>query len=111
MALEGVLVDVARSVRGLRRAPVFAATAALTLTLGLGASTAIFAVAAAVLEPLPYGDPGHLAMVWSRWRNFDKTWVNPWEMTAYKERCPSIEEVAYWGSDNVALTGDGDATA
>ena len=35
-------------------------------------------------------------MVWNRWRGFDKTWVNPAEMRAYGERCPSLAAVANW---------------
>jgi predicted permease len=48
-------------------------------------------------------------MVWNRWRGFDKTWVNPAEMHAYAERCPSLAAAAYWSYDNQNLTGDGEA--
>jgi predicted permease len=51
--------------RSLRRAPVFALAAALTLSIGIGATTAIFTVLDTVLlKPLPYRDPGRLAGVW-----------------------------------------------
>ena len=50
--------------RQLRESPGFAATAMLTLTLGIGASTAIFAVLDAVLlEPLPFAQPEQLVAV------------------------------------------------
>ena len=50
--------------RRLRSAPVFAATAILTLALGIGANTAIFSVADAVLfRPLPYADPDTLHLL------------------------------------------------
>ncbi len=49
--------------RSLRKSPVFALTAIITLSLGIGASTAIFSVADAVLlEPLPYKNPDRLIL-------------------------------------------------
>jgi len=50
--------------RQLRKSPGFAATAMLTLTLGIGASTAIFAVLDAVLlDPLPFAQADRLVAV------------------------------------------------
>jgi predicted permease len=51
--------------RSLRRAPGFSASVILTLAIGIGAATAIFAVVNAVLlRPLPYGDADRLVGVW-----------------------------------------------
>ena len=53
--------------RQLRKSPGFAATSMVTLALGIGASTAIFAVLDAVLlEPLPFTQPDRLVAVASR---------------------------------------------
>jgi predicted permease len=55
------------AVRHLRVSPGFAATAMLTLALGIGSSTAIFAVLSAVLlEPLPFAQPDRLVAVASQ---------------------------------------------
>jgi hypothetical protein len=49
------------AVRLLRKNPVFASTAIITISLGIGASAAIFSVTNAVLlEPLPYKDADRL---------------------------------------------------
>jgi putative ABC transport system permease protein len=86
----------------------FSLAAVSTLALGMGMSTIIFSVASAVLlAPLPWKDPASRVMVWSHWRGFDKTWVNPFELTAYAAQCPSLDKIAYWETDTLNVTGDG----
>src|SRR6266852_4902222 len=64
------LRDLAFAGRTLRKSPIFALTAALTIALGVGASTAIFSVTNAVLlRPLPYQDPNRLVIAASDMRN------------------------------------------
>jgi len=62
-----MISDVVKSVRTLAKAPAFTAAAVLSLTIGIGATSAIFGAAnALLLRPLPYPDAEHLAMLWQR---------------------------------------------
>src|ERR1700747_681401 len=64
------LRDLAFAGRTLRKSPVFAFTAPLTIALGVGASTAIFSVTNAVLlRPIPYQNPDQLVIIPSDMRN------------------------------------------
>jgi predicted permease len=58
--------DVRMGLRNLLRAPGLAATVVVTVGLGIGATTAIFAaVNAALLQPLPYTDPHRLVRIYT----------------------------------------------
>ena len=63
--IETLLADVRYAARRLRSNPGFTGVAALTLALGIGASTAMFSAVNPVLfEPLPYPHAGRIAAVW-----------------------------------------------
>src|SRR5579885_3551626 len=59
--MPSLLNELRQALRGFRRAPVFTATAILTLALGVGGATAIFSLTHAVmLRSLPVADPAGL---------------------------------------------------
>jgi predicted permease len=58
--------DLRYAVRSLRKQPIFALVAVLTLTLGIGANTAIFSLLYQILlRPLPYANADRLVFVWN----------------------------------------------
>jgi predicted permease len=58
--------DIRFALRTLRKQPIFAVVAILTLTLGIGANTAIFSlVYQTLLKPLPYARADRLVFVWN----------------------------------------------
>ena len=66
--------DVRHALRMFVREPAFTAAAVLTLTLGIGANTALFAVVEAVLlRPLPYAAADRLVLVKHRDTNTSLT--------------------------------------
>src|SRR5688500_14335482 len=63
--LEGLRFDVRLAWRGLRRAKWFSAAAMLTMALGIGATTTMFALVEGVLlRPLPVVDQDRLIVAW-----------------------------------------------
>ena len=62
--LESIVHDSRFTLRQLRKNPAFTVTAIIMITLGIGASVAIFAfVDAALIKPLPYQNPSRLVFV------------------------------------------------
>ena len=66
--MRALLQDLRFAIRMLRRNPLFTVVTVATLALGIGANTAIFSVVRGMLlKPLPYDDPGSLAVVQIYW--------------------------------------------
>jgi putative ABC transport system permease protein len=107
--LETLRQDLTSGMRGLRRAPGFAAAAIVTLALGIGATATIFTVVNAVLlSPLPYAEPERRVALWNRWTGFDKTWLSQLEVVDYRRLTRTLESIAAWETGQTNLTGGGE---
>jgi predicted permease len=90
---EILMQDFRYALRTLRKSPGFAATAILTLALGIGASTAVFTVVDSVLlKPLAYQDSGRLVAAWEsvRFLSDDATGPNPRHVDVWRKRATAF---------------------
>ncbi|HEY4303640.1 MAG TPA: ABC transporter permease [Gemmatimonadaceae bacterium] len=97
MMLENAQRDLRYGLRQLRRSPVFAAIAILTIALGIGATSAIFSVINAVaLKPLPYPNSDRLVFITSQFPKlgFDKFWLSAPEYFELRQRSQSYTDIA-----------------
>ena len=92
---DDIRQDLTFALRQLRRVPGFTLVAVLTLALGIGANSAIFAlVDAALLRPLPLPDPDRLVAIWERTERSPRSPVSPMNMIDWNDRARSFESIA-----------------
>src|SRR5580765_2689989 len=93
--LEELRDDLKFAFRQLRNSPAFTLVATLTLALGIGANSAIFAlVDATLLRPLPYGEPDRLVSIWERSAKTPRGFVSPLNMIDWGTRSRTFEKIA-----------------
>jgi putative ABC transport system permease protein len=108
--LGTLFADARYALRSMGRRPVFAATAILTLALGIGANVSIYTVVDGFLfSPLPYERPDELVSIYDQnpelgWTGTDVSPANAWD---WRARSPALADLAVFTEDGFNLTGDG----
>jgi putative ABC transport system permease protein len=109
--LDNFFQDIRYGLRRLAKSPGFTALAVLSLALGIGANTAIFSVLnAVVLRPLPYQDPGRLAVLWTDnlRKNLHEERTSYPNFEDWKKQNRVFEDMAFCSSFTVNLTDEGE---
>src|SRR5579863_9928174 len=108
--MPSLVQDIRYALRLFSKSPVFAAVAILTLAIGIGANTAIFSVAdALLLRPLPYREPGRLVLLsqagrLNGMRQGPLSWIRFQQIDGHNQ---SFTAVAAFTSEAFTLTGRG----
>lgn len=98
----------------LLKSPGFTVVAVLTLTLGIGATTAIYTVVQNVLlEPLPYPQAERIVVIQEKnpEAGFPRFSISPLNFRDYRALSSSFEAMAARTGAGLALTGRGDGPA
>ncbi len=103
-------LDIRYALRIMGKAPGLTAVLAITLALGIGASTTIFSVVnSVVLRPLPYAQPDRLVRVYTEFKGglgLDRFWVSAPEYDDLQKGCRThCESVAAWARGTASLSG------
>lgn len=81
--------------RRLRRTPAFSVTTVLTLALGIGATTGMFAlVRTALWKPLPFRDPERLVLPKTSYNGRDNDWAPAPDFFDYREQADCFDTLA-----------------
>jgi predicted permease len=105
--MQGLLQDLRYAVRQLLKSPGFALTAMISLTLGIGATTAIFSVVYSILlDPYPYRDPDRMVHVELRDKS-DRGPLLSVNASEYQElrQAASLDDVFLQNQQTQTLTG------
>jgi len=105
--LSAVLDDLRYAVRLARQSLGTTITAFAALTLGIGATTAMFSIINAVLlKPLPVKDPARLVGIVQARRNFPRDLVSMEDYLDWKRSLRSFEAISLYQPALANLTGD-----
>jgi predicted permease len=102
--------DLRLALRLCLRHPLLSLAAIGSLSLGIGANTAIFTVLnGSVLQPLPYAEPDRLMVVWETRADNPRRMVAPANFLDWRRETTAFETLAAFDNFSATLIGFGEA--
>jgi putative ABC transport system permease protein len=103
------MLDLRLAFRNLLARPSFSAVALLTLTLGIGANTAVFTVFNAVLlSPLPYAEPHEIVILNETSPQLPNASVTRYNYDDWRTRAQSFAAMGAFRPTSMTITGSGE---
>ncbi len=112
--MRTVLDDLRYAARMLRKSPMFAVVAVLTLALAIGATSSVFTVVNAVLlRELPYKDVNRLVLLWGTQQRHEtlnqRSQVCFPDVEDWRKLNHSLQDIAAYAAWQEVVTGTGEA--
>lgn len=109
--LDQIVQDVRFGLRAMGRSPGITATALLSISLGVGVTSVVFAAIKAVLiQPLPYVRPAELVQLRSEYPKMQEQAHTDWviwnDARELPRRTRTLESLGVWGNAIFDLAGD-----
>lgn len=90
------MLELRQAVRSILQAPAFTVAAILTIAVGIGANTAVYAVVHAVLlDPLPFHQPEQIVQLWETHPELHNLQVSVPDYLDWKKSIKSVDLAAY----------------
>ncbi|MBV8895965.1 MAG: ABC transporter permease [Acidobacteriaceae bacterium] len=106
------MLDFRQAIRSILKAPVFVVAAILTIAVGIGANTAVYAVVHAVLlDPLPFRQPEQIIQLWETHPELHNVQIAVPDYLDWKRSIQSVDLAAYTfqAMDKATLSGAGES--
>src|SRR5215213_9542696 len=110
LPVQALMQDIRYAFRTLRKQPVFTLVAVLTLTLGIGANSAIFSLVYQILlRPLPYAEADRLVFVWNSYplMGLPQASVSIPDYLDRRSQAPAIEDATLFTIRPLSLNTQG----
>ena len=107
--MHSIFQDIRYGLRMLAKNPGFTFIAIMTLTLAIGANTAVFSMFHALkMIPFRFEDPESLVYLWRQTEEYDQAPVSAPDFYDWRDQSQSFSQTAMYNQGRGYITGDGE---